>query len=724
MAGQSIGSLNIQLSVDSSRLDRDLSTAYAMAVKDAERMEKALGGRNADLYRRAQQVELSTRSETSRRIDQLNELDEMRRRGLLSRDAHAKATAQVQAQGGRGGMDKLWDDIDRKTVRRFGHVPEAVIGLVKTAQQKGMEGIGTEVQDVSGTVTNVASGIVSTFQKLGGPVAGAIVGVVGGAITSLIELIENAVNRAAKASLKIVDAVAAGQLTVRQGFARARQEDIDYAERQFRSLGGGAVGYMAAADEGLRRSLQSQHDERLRAIEEGRGDVEGHNREQAFGASRGLIQSNATIRARSQADELSRTLNETAARESMGADAAQRLALAQDFAAHSGLSLREAQGRLAEQLENVERAQTAAAAAAARDQILSSARSFLVQASALGASAEAAESARRRFAALQEIMARTGMTRERAMRELGPRLAQEDASAAAAAAAGLQGRMRDMVRQNFVQESTFVGFERSVEGTAGPGQVATTTQESVARQQQMAQMDLERERVQEQARLADIVAEQQNRELERRRRSAQTAADTFRRGGGAFADDRTRAEAQVAALDRQLEANRALGEERRRQLDLGRRLVDTDRVRLVAQDVILRQLELQRNAMAEGNQLRLQLRSPLEQFSDELARLDNLRSRGGIDDLTHGRAVMAAQDRLLATDQQSTGPTASLSQGSAAALNAINAYRRPVESREERLQRVMEQQRQLQQELLQVQQRQLALLAGGRVLAALRPGGL
>ncbi len=218
-------------------------------------------------------------------------------------------------------------------------------------------------------------------------------------------------------------------------------------------------------------------------------------------------------------------------------------------------------------------------------------------------------------------------------------------------------------------------------------------------------MDRERLRLQTQAAQADRAADQANAELMRRRDEAVNPA-------------------QRAALDQQIEQNRAMGAERVRQLGAADAQLGADRQRLEMNDRLLRNLELQRNAMAEGNGLRIQLRSAEEQFSDELTRIEALRRRGAITDETAGRATFEAQNRLLQTEQASTRPASSLSQGSAAALNAINAYRRPVESREERVQRVLEQTRQIQAEMRDIQQRQLALIQAGRVLAALRPGGI
>ncbi len=121
----------------------------------------------------------------------------------------------------------------------------------------------------------------------------------------------------------------------------------------------------------------------------------------------------------------------------------------------------------------------------------------------------------------------------------------------------------------------------------------------------------------------------------------------------------------------------------------------------------------QEQVVRQGRQLEQQQRTPAEVFADRAAELDQLLDRGGIDFATHAQALAAAAEQAAGPQQEAHGPAA-LSEGSVAAVQAINRFNRPIETVQDRLLRMAEQ---------AAEQRRLQIISGQNIERELRAGG-
>lgn len=722
-------------------LDRNLK--FGSIDKDTHRQAKEMARQQLPAVREAaaQKLELEKRLEEVRRstltakeragedhASRVRNLDALRAGGLDGA-TYAKAVANSRKAVSEAPTDGWLEELSRKTVMRFGHVPAAAFDFINTAREKSMAGIGVEAHDVVGTFSTMGAGIVSAID----PVAGAIVSVIGGALTSLVSLIDDVANRAARSSFKIVDKVTAGQATISQAYTEARQQDIDYAERSHRArASGGAVGFVAnlvgagniarELDPLLAARAQESHDAELRRIASGGGDIESHFRGQSRGASRALIESNATVRAQGQMRELAITLRNTSAAEGLSADGAQRLGIAQDFAARSGLSLERAQNLLAGSMRELAGMQTATATSQARDQVNETTRGYLAQAAAIGRTAFVAEDAGRRFAAVQAHVQRTGMTWQAATNQLAGVLAGQTAAAAAQAQAQFTGTVRNTVQQQNDLVNTFQSAATLQQSQRGlGGEAPTMSQESLQRQQQMAQLDRERQRMLAEGNRAENEDVGQRAILQQRLADARQRQEAIEAAGQGQAPQWEVAVNEGNALQQQLNVLNQQAGARGEQRNAALAQLDADRARLPLLDAGLRTLEMQRAAQQEAFQLTMSLRSPAEQFNAELTRMADLRVRGGLSDQAIGRGLREQTDRL---EGQVGGPiqygAPSLQQGSQAAVAAINRYNQQREDPVERLIRIQEQARTLQREQADIERRLLDAVRSGRIVAPAR----
>jgi hypothetical protein len=148
---------------------------------------------------------------------------------------------------------------------------------------------------------------------------------------------------------------------------------------------------------------------------------------------------------------------------------------------------------------------------------------------------------------------------------------------------------------------------------------------------------------------------------------------------------------------------------------------------LAAAQERLARLQQQQEAVRAGQQLAQQLRTPLEVYQDRLRELEGLLGRGAINFETYARAALDAEEALLRAGdaQQALAGPAALREGSSAALQAVNRIRRAETqtSRQDRLARVAEQQRELAQRQLRESERLRQELVAGRVFRAFTFGG-
>lgn len=169
-----------------------------------------------------------------------------------------------------------------------------------------------------------------------------------------------------------------------------------------------------------------------------------------------------------------------------------------------------------------------------------------------------------------------------------------------------------------IQIQTFRAFSQTVEGTLGPLGEATTTNESLARQDRISKDLIEQRRIQT---------------------------------------------LLLAA------AESSLNQEQSRRLQMSERLITTRIQEAREQDRILTQMELQRNADKEGAHLMKELRTPLEKYNDELNKLENLLRRGSISWEFYARGVERAASAMNSAAK--SGMIAAEAMGSLEALVGI-----------------------------------------------------
>ena len=127
-----------------------------------------------------------------------------------------------------------------------------------------------------------------------------------------------------------------------------------------------------------------------------------------------------------------------------------------------------------------------------------------------------------------------------------------------------------------------------------------------------------------------------------------------------------------------------------------------------------------------GRQLGESLRNPLETYEDSLTRFNDLLEAGAISWETWGRAAVQAAERLIAAQgTEHVGGGAALSEGSNAAISAVNRARlESTDNVAERTARAVEAQRRLAEQQLEVQRQLLEAMYGEEGAAVIQFMGL
>lgn len=745
-----IAKLSIQVGIDASSVAADMDRAAAVANARATRLvsglnrttQLAMGGKVTSLF-----------AETRMTTAAANAALSPERQRLKDDVAHRKALADAQAELNRHEEPAQRRKDQEEARNRLGLGPDRpteskglFAGLNDAAEklggrrairviEAGFEGatkltsgfLGSMVNNThqSGTeilesMTSMAAGVGSV---LGGPMLGHAIGAVGQIVGAVGKEIDGLLNYSYNQAKQTFDAIAAGGTTAAQAVDANRVnilKDIGKRQEEMRTSGNGVV----LNEDQVRQEVE-------KAEKQLRGMVENpHNRFINVELRTALV--------RAQMNELTRDLNRRAATGGLNAADAQQAELAQRLADEANISVRAAQDRLAPRAQRLVWAQQAAAIGDASTALRQQNSELDNQVRTAGM----AEDAARRYAMVLNLQREYGIGAAEAQARLGAQLQQNATLQAAADLAALARQARNARLQGTISVANFVGFERTVQGSRGQFGEDTTTEESLARQQALAQREGERAEVEQRDRDAAEMQRQQRllplyeqrQRQQDRLNAARLANDGGEVGQGVVAVEQQRLDAiraQIAA-EQQALGVRAQG------INQARQAFDAEQARLRAQDEQLRNLELQRAARQQEFQMMMQLRTPLEQYTQQLNDIEIMRQRGafqgprGLETMT--RAIAAAQDRA---EQAAGGPidrsAAALGFGTTGAISAINRYRASQSEQESpmgRLLRVQEQLRQMQADAQRMQREQLQAqrqlntnVAAGYVLAALNLAG-